>query len=72
MHFESSTHIQNIIVQQKYNIYLKISSLHSKRSAYTTTQIQNNIVQQKYNILRVCKVSITNYIVLEPPSGVSG
>ena len=27
-----------------------MSSLHSKRSVYTSTQIQNNIVQQKYNI----------------------
>ena len=38
------------MVQQKYNIHLEISSLHPKRSAYTSTQIQNNIVQQKYNI----------------------
>ena len=52
MHFKSSTHIQNNIVQQKYNIHLEISSLHSKRSAYTSTHIQNNIVQQKYNILK--------------------
>ena len=44
MHFKSSTHIQNNIVQQKHNIHLEISSLHSKRSTYTSTQIQNNIV----------------------------
>ena len=45
-------HSKNNIVQQKYNIHLEISYLHSKKSAYTSTQIQNNIVQQKYNILR--------------------
>ena len=39
-----------------------MSSLHLKRSAYTSAQIQNNIVQQKYKILRVCKVSINDYI----------
>ena len=44
IHFKSSTYIQNNIIQQKYNIHLEISSLHSKRSAYTSTQIQNNIV----------------------------
>ena len=27
-----------------------MSSLHPKRSAYTSTKFQNNIVQQKYNI----------------------
>ena len=45
MHFKSTTHIQNNIDKQKYNIDLEISFLHSKGSAYTSTQIQNNIVQ---------------------------
>ena len=45
-------HSKNNIVQQKYNIHLEISYLHSKKSIYTSIQIQNNIVQQKYNILR--------------------
>ena len=45
-------HSKNNIVQQKYNIHLEISYLHSKKSIYTSIQIQNNIVQQKYNIFR--------------------
>ena len=44
IYFKFSTHIQNNIVQQKYNNYLEISSLHAKRSVYTSTQIQNNKV----------------------------
>ena len=44
IYFKSSTYIQNNIVQQKYNIHLEISSLHSKKSADTSTPIQNNKV----------------------------
>ena len=60
MYFKSSTHIQNNIIQQKYNIHIKISSLHSKRSAYTSTQIQNNIFQQKYTIHITCQMLSIN------------
>ena len=59
------------MVQQKYNIHLEISSLHSKRSAYTLTLIQNNIVQQTElaNLLRKIparKMNFTRHIFDQP------